>query len=101
MKVYFDEFSNEEDMLREFGITSEQLEGVDVLYASYDRADYEGWANVIFRKEGKLYEVNGSHCSCYGLEDQWEPEETTVKALLSRPNVAKVEKERLELLSEL
>lgn len=31
-----------------------------------------------------LYEVNGSHCSCYGLEGQWEEEETTVEALAYR-----------------
>ena len=39
---------------------------------------------MLFRKDGKLYEVNGSHCSCYALEGQWEPEETTVEALRHR-----------------
>jgi len=36
---------------------------------------------VLFKRGGKLYDVNGSHCSCFGLEDQWLPEETTVAAL--------------------
>jgi hypothetical protein len=36
---------------------------------------------VIFEKDGKLWEVNGSHCSCYGLEGQWQPEETTWEAI--------------------
>lgn len=35
------------------------------------------------RSDGKLYEVNGSHCSCYGFEGQWSPEETTVDYLKS------------------
>lgn len=87
MKVYFDLFECKEDVVGNFGISEEQLEGMEILYASYDAADYEGWAYVIFRKDDKLYEVTGSHCSCNGLEDQWDPEETTVTALLFRPNV--------------
>lgn len=88
MKVYFDLFENKEDVVREFQINSEQLEGVEILYACYSYEDYSGDTHVIFRKDGKLYEVNGGHCSCNGLEGQWEPEETTVAALLFRPNVA-------------
>ena len=53
----------------------------DVLFASYQQGGYEGDALVLFKQDGKLYRVSGSHCSCYGLEGQWEPEETTVEAL--------------------
>ena len=53
----------------------------DVLFASYQQEGYEGDALVLFKQDGKLYRVSGSHCSCYGLEGQWEPEETTVEAL--------------------
>ena len=28
--------------------------------------------------------MNGSHCSCYGLEGQWEPEETDLEAIRHR-----------------
>lgn len=35
----------------------------------------------LLRKDGKLYQNHGSHCSCYGFEGQWEPEETEVDAL--------------------
>lgn len=38
-----------------------------------------GWA-----EDGKLYEVNAGHCSCYGLENQWTPEETNIEALKHR-----------------
>lgn len=98
MKVYFDYFKDQGDMVSNFSISEEQLDGVEILYASYDAQDYEGGAHVIFRKEGKIYEVNGSHCSCYGLEGQWEPEETSVIALLSRPNVSEDAKAILRAL---
>ncbi|WP_449600335.1 hypothetical protein [Paenibacillus sp. Marseille-Q9583] len=61
-------------------------EDIEVILASYTNENYEGEAFVLFRRksDGKLYEVNGSHCSCYGLEGQWNPEETTVEALEHR-----------------
>lgn len=61
-----------------------EFQGIEILLASYEYAGYEGSAFVLFRKDGKLYEVNGGHCSCYGLEGQWEPEETTIEALEHR-----------------
>lgn len=47
-----------------------------ILYADYTYEYYYGDAYVLgFDKEqNKFFEVHGSHCSCYGLEDQWEPE---------------------------
>ena len=65
-------------------IKSEKYAGIEVLFAYYSYEDYSGKAFVLFRRDGKLYEVNGSHCSCYGLEDQWEPEETTVESIRFR-----------------
>ena len=62
----------------------DQLQGCEVLAAIYETPCYEGYAFVLFEKNGELYEVNGSHCSCYGLEDQWEPTRTTWKALSMR-----------------
>lgn len=61
-----------------------EFKGVEILLASYGTPSYEGYAFVLFKRDGKLWEVNGSHCSCYGLENQWEPEETTVNALRHR-----------------
>ena len=55
-----------------------------IIVASYGGGSYEGDAFVLFRKDGKLYEATGSHCSCFGLEGQWSPEETTVRALKMR-----------------
>lgn len=71
-------------MIHDFEITIDTLEGITILLASYTYKKYEGDAFVLIAKDGKLYEVNGSHCSCYGLEGQWEPEETTKEALMHR-----------------
>jgi hypothetical protein len=57
----------------------------DIIEYWYEDPDgYSGSAFGLFVMDGKLYEVHGGHCSCYGLEDQWEPEETTWEALLMR-----------------
>ncbi len=57
----------------------------EILFASYGGGPYEGDAHVIYEKDGKLYEAHGSHCSCYGLEGQWSPEETSWEAINLRP----------------
>jgi hypothetical protein len=57
---------------------------INILFASYNYANYEGDAWVLLEKEGKLFEVNGSHCSCYGLEGQWDPEQVSLEELKHR-----------------
>jgi hypothetical protein len=78
------DWKNKEGMMDDFRISSDDLRGAKILLACYTYEDYNGSAFVLFIRKGKLYEVNGSHCSCYGLEGQWEPEETTKEALLHR-----------------
>ena len=56
-----------------------RYEDINVLFASYGEDNYSGDAFVLFERDGKLFEVNGSHCSCYGLEGQFEPEETNLE----------------------
>jgi hypothetical protein len=68
----------------DFDIDVAILAGAEILVHYYSYEDYSGEAFVLFRRDGKLYEVNGSHCSCCGLEGQWGPEETDVKSLLHR-----------------
>ena len=81
-QIYYGVWDEQEDMLRDFEINESELGGCDILFAYYGYESYEGEAFVLYEKDGKLYEVNGSHCSCYGLEDQWDPEVTTWGALL-------------------
>ena len=74
-------------MLADFCIEAEDIEGANVLLASYsfrEKDETRGEAFVLFEKDGNLYEVNGCHCSCDDLKDQWEPEETTKSGLLHR-----------------
>lgn len=74
----------EKKSLMKDALEKEQWKGIDVLLASYGNENYSGDAFVLFKKDGKLYEVNASHCSCYGLEGQWDPEETTIESLMHR-----------------
>ena len=87
MNVYFNNWAGPDGlslMCRDFEINPEELEGAVVLLASYGTGSYEGDAFVLFERGGVLWEVNGSHCSCYGLEGQWQPEETSAEALRVR-----------------
>lgn len=61
-----------------------EWEGINILFASYSYENYSGDAFVLFERGGKLFEVNGGHCSCHGLEHQFEPEETTLDSLQHR-----------------
>jgi hypothetical protein len=79
--ILVDLFQEKSDIASNFDIQESQLDGVEILFAEYHYECYSGSATVIFEKDGKLFEVNGNHCSCYGLEGQWEPEETTWAAL--------------------
>lgn len=95
-KIYYENFSCIDDVKEEFRISDKDILDCEIIYAAYDTPLWEGYAHVIFIKNGKLYEVNGSHCSCYGLEEQWLPEETLLEALLSRPNVSEFAKANLK-----
>lgn len=72
---------------KDFELLPSHLKGVKILLASYSYENYSGNAFVLFKKDGKYYEVNGSHCSCYRLEGQWEPEEVVLEELWNRITV--------------
>jgi len=95
MKAYFGIFEDYDHMIREWGniVHTPIPSKSEVLFASYGCEYYSGDALVLFEHDGTLYEVNGGHCSCYGLsegnysgsnESQWRPEETTWTALAMR-----------------
>ena len=102
MKVFYGNFEEDEttckpiDLLcKEYDITEEVIESIDIIYADYEYISYDGESFVLFSKYGELYEVNGSHCSCYGLEGQWNPEPTTAEAILARPKIPNEAKQNL------
>lgn len=68
----------------DFQVDIEFLEELNILVATYTYQNYEGSAFVLYESNGKLYEVNGSHCSCYGLEGQWIPEEASLDEMEHR-----------------
>lgn len=94
--VFLNDFTNKEDVLQNFAGDRweyddvkekdfiEQYKDINILFASYGCANYEGDAWVLYEKDGKLHEINGGHCSCYGLEGQWEPEEVSLEELEHR-----------------
>jgi len=83
-QLFLGNFEDEEDVKREFAVKDDSLKDAFIILAWYGYGDYDGSAFVLFERGGKLYEVNGGHCSCYGLEECWEPEETDAKALIHR-----------------
>lgn len=70
--MIYDGFEDWKDVLSAFETTASDK--IVPLYACYNQQDYEGSAFVLFLEDEKLYGVYGSHCSCMGLEDQWDPE---------------------------
>ena len=78
----FDGWSNEQEIAGSFQTDPANVTGV--IAALYGQESYEGSAFVLMIKEGKLFEVHGSHCSCMGLEDQWSEEPTSIEALRRR-----------------
>lgn len=78
---------NEEYWLELKGKMKEKLKdfkNIKILFASYGSDNYTGNAWVLYEENGLLFEVNGSHCSCYGLEGQWQPEEVILSEIKNR-----------------
>jgi hypothetical protein len=82
--IFLGDWQDVEGVKADFEISDGDLHGANILLAGYWYECYEGEAFVLYEKEGRLFEVNGSHCSCYGLEGQWDPELTTIEALEHR-----------------
>lgn len=53
------------------------------IYGGFEIEQYEGSADflLINTATGKFYEIHGSHCSCYGFEGQFIPEECPIEYL--------------------
>jgi hypothetical protein len=63
------------------------------VWAEYDTGNWEGWSTVITSDDGDTFVVaEGSHCSCYGLEGQWDPTAHTREEMefmyANRPDIA-------------
>jgi hypothetical protein len=82
--MYLGDFENQANVESEFKV--ELGDNEKILLAVYTNECYEGAAFVLLQDlvTGLLYEVNSSHCSCYGLEDTWDLEATSVQSLRNR-----------------
>lgn len=82
-RVYRGDFAGWTDIAERFHITHLKLREPKYVWAEYDHDVCDGSALVIFRDgsaaNGLWKTVYGSHCSCFGLEDQWKPEEFDVR----------------------
>lgn len=92
MKRYFGFWEKDgyKELLSDFstvygmGMRAPDISDDDVLFAFYTSHCYGGRAFVLVSKNKELFEVNGYHCSCNGLEDQWELEPTSWASLKMR-----------------
>lgn len=96
--VYNNNFTCWADVVRDFseglpgfqwGSSVKSIKGApaqepeEVLWADYTYEDYSGDALVIYRQGDRVFEVTGGHCSCCGLEGQWEPEEYDIPTYIA------------------
>jgi hypothetical protein len=87
---YLGSFAGHADLIEQFdgcevGSEPPDVRDEEVLFAAYSTPPYEGYAQVLFERDGVLYEVEAAHCSCHGLEGQWRPGVVTWEALALRP----------------
>lgn len=71
-------------MLRDFAVDKSEVVDYEVIVAVYHYECYEGSAFVLLKKGHDYYEVNAYHCSCYGLEEKFDIEESAELALKRR-----------------
>jgi hypothetical protein len=74
-------------LIREYTASRIEIQEYNVIIA-YESVGSWGCDSTSFfllqnKKTNKYFEVHGSHCSCYGFENQFKPEQTTLKYLKS------------------
>lgn len=79
-----DYLSGDSDILEWLAQNPEFPEESEILIASYDYNNYSGYAFMLFERAGQLYEYQGGHCSCYGLEGSFVAAKTSWQALAMR-----------------
>lgn len=64
-------------------IIASRLEELEIVVALLESYDYEESSFFIFKEKNsnRYYELYASHCSCYGFENQFDLEETSLDIL--------------------
>jgi len=78
MNIYLGNFIDKIDLEVEFDLPKGHLDDCSIIFAVYSVDGYEGSSFTVFIKDNTLYSVFGTHCSCYGLENQWDPEKVNM-----------------------
>lgn len=89
-KQYYGDWKSVEDIFEAFftkydGTTREGDEAPpdnfprhdQIIFAVLRNHGYEEDCLVLYVEHGKVMLVEGGHCSCYGFEGQWKPDEVT------------------------
>lgn len=75
-----------EDIVANYQVSQPFVDNYRILVAhlhgdgGYEESSY---FLLVEKSTGRLFEVSGSHCSCYGFEGQFEPELTSIEYLIS------------------
>lgn len=77
----YDGFNDWKDLCSQFNISEETPEPT-LVYADYSKSGAAGAVSVLYYVGGQWFYVSGVHCSCYGLEELWSPEEFDPKIQL-------------------
>jgi hypothetical protein len=93
-------FVDLEDIKHLFRSDCDGLTDNEVIFASYGSQCYDGDAIVIFERQGKYYTSEGGHCSCSGLEGQWEMIETSKEIMKDREISENYHPELVEFLKD-
>lgn len=84
---YFECYGYNEDLELKQAEADEVLNNFDIIIG-YESVGSWGCDSSSFfllknKLDNKFYEVHGSHCSCYGFEDQFKPQASSYEYLVS------------------
>lgn len=84
--LWLNDWENTEisQLQRMFGLHKSDLDNIDLLLLSHHYEDDSGYAFILYSDKQTLYEVNASHDSELDFIGQWQPEETSLEALMFR-----------------
>ena len=74
-----------ENIVCNYEVEQSTVDQYKIVVAVLNSGSYEedAYFLLLHRATGKLYEIHAGHCSCYGFEGQFSPEETTVEFIFS------------------
>jgi hypothetical protein len=75
-----------ESIANDYQVSQSFVDNYQILIAQLDGdGGYEesSYFLLVEKSTGGLFEVSGSHCSCYGFEGQFEPVATSIEYLIS------------------